>query len=434
MMDINDEKAFREFKKQYYIEQTYNLSFIFANNVTESLDDRANDTFFDDISTRFSTAIEIMDEEQDNVIYHHFPETVKQAGDFFVDAPIIENGKLLGYLRAYYDLDNQVASPAITTFEKVHAKQRLHIMELTFILLVTGSYIVAKLFSNPVKVVSDSARQVLNGDRELLVPKKGTLEMEQLAESVNALLIEFKNMENWRKQLLEDLTHELRTPITSVLTTMEAIVDGVYPSSKEVIADIYGQVDRLSRLIVNVQNLSEAESAQFTLHTKRIDIIDLVRGVYEGFQFVAKQKDIQLNLNYPNRPFKAVVDPDRYTQVITNIISNALRYTEERGTVEIGLEDVKEALIFYCSDNGIGISEEKQALVFNRFYRAEPSRSRENGGSGIGLNISNALAKAHGGSIHLESEYGVGSTFWFTIPVNSDGSELQNTEGNHGVK
>lgn len=418
---IHAEKEFVQYKKEYYTEQTYNMSYIFSMNIKNSLGSEENEALYKTMSQKFSTHIEFLNEDLNKVIYTPDKEDYeKDPALFYVDAPIFLNDETQGYLRAYYNLDNQVLSPALTRLQRNLQDQRALFVQIAIVLLIASAFVISKILARQVNESSISALQVLRGNREITLERRGTTEMKQLIDTVNGLLTEFNNMENWRKQMLEDLTHELRTPLTSVLTMLEAIIDGVYSAKKETMQEIYEEVDRLSRLIINVQNLSEAEGARFDLNIQKVNIVDLIKGIYDGFLFVAKQKEIKLQFKYANKPCIADVDPDRFIQIITNIISNALKYTPREGNVEIGLESNENEMVFYCLDNGMGISEENQLLVFNRFFRTDQSRSRESGGSGIGLNISKALVEAHEGEIGVESKLGEGSRFWVKLSVNNN--------------
>lgn len=417
---IYSDKQLWNYKIAYYTEQTYKMSYFLSSNIEGKLNEKENNRLYDELSTEFSTRYELLDKELEEIIYQAGLTNSGIEEPFHIEAPIILDGILLGYMRAHYDLDGQAISPSFVEYQKNIKSQRAFVTKATIIFLIICSFLVAKFLSIPIKATFAMTLKVLQGKRYVNVPQSGTLEMRYLVDSVNLVLVEFNNMEDWRKQMMEDLTHELRTPLTSVLLMMEAIIDGVYPTSKKNLQDIYQEVDRLSRLIFNVQNLSEAEGAKFRLNIEKINITPLIKSTYEGFLFVAKQKNIKMHFNHPNRPCVAEVDADRFIQVITNLISNALKYTPDGGKVEIGLDIYPEEFVLYCLDNGIGLSEEEQKLVFNRFYRVEKSRSRENGGSGIGLNISNALVQAHGWELGVQSEVDVGSRFWVAIPISNE--------------
>ncbi|WP_318615655.1 sensor histidine kinase [Sporosarcina sp. YIM B06819] len=415
---IYSDQQLKDYKMAYYTEQTYRLSSFLGSNIVGDLDEKENMTLFDNLAKSFSIRYEILDHQREEKIHETAFNTSTINNVSYVDAPIISNGKLLGYLRAYYDIKSLEMSPSLRKFQNSLDNQWRIVANVTMLVLIVSSLIIAKIYSKSMKPTVTSALTVLQGKRDIHVPKSGTLEMDYLVDSLNSVLVEFNNMENWRKQMMEDLTHEIRTPLTSVQLMMEAIIDGVYPTSTENLQKIYKEVDRLSRLILNVQDLSEAEGARFGLDITKVNIIPLIKGTYDGFLFVAAQKNIKLYLKLPNKPCVAELDADRFVQVITNLISNALKYTLEGGTVEIGVEINSDEIVFYCEDNGIGISEEDQILVFNRFYRVEKSRTSENGGLGIGLNISHALAQAHGWHIVIESKLAEGSKFSVKIPLN----------------
>ncbi len=282
-------------------------------------------------------------------------------------------------------------------------------------------FFVARKLSSTAEKVSHSAEKVLNGDREAFVPRKGSLELKRCIDAINSLLNEFNNQENWRKQMMQDLTHELRTPLTSVLSRLEAIIDGVYPLTQQNLNDIYNEIERLSRLVSNVQKLSEAEGARFKLNIKTVDISELVEGTFEGFLFMAKSKNITFRFQPPNRPCYARVDSDRMIQVVTNLISNAIKYTQVGGTVDVGIICDKNKIRLYCSDNGVGLSKEDIGLVFNRFYRTDESRENGKEGSGVGLSISKALIEAHGGTIRLRASVGGVQHFGLSLPKRQNG-------------
>lgn len=418
LISIYSKKEFLKYQESYYTEQAYTMGYVLNLSIDDDLNSKENRQLYRKLSKKYSMDIELLNEDLDEVIYPNEANHLIDQNDYYVEIPLISNGKMLGYLRAFYNLDDQFTSPSLMKFQSEMEKKYTLLLQVVIVLLVVTNFIVAKSIAKPKYQAAQKAQQILDGDRKLFIPSKGTTETKQLIHTINHLIIESNHMENWRKKMMEDLTHELRTPLTSMLMTMEAIIDGVYPKTEENLENIYNEMDRLSRLIINMQNLSEAERAGFKLNKQKVNVVQLIKGTYEGFLFVAKQKRIKMDFKYPMRPVNAVLDPDRFIQVITNIISNAFIHTEEDGAIEIGVEQHDHDLVFYCQDTGVGISEENQSLIFNRFYRTDQSRSRENGGSGIGLNISKTLIEAHGGEIGVDSRLGEGSRFWAKIPIN----------------
>lgn len=405
------------YKKEYFIEQAHNMVFFINEQIDDPLKLSENNNIFDRLTNEFSIPFDIYSKDLSSTIYQSEPHTPSDIETSVSDIPIIIDGVKYGYLKAYYDNQAPIISPGLAKYERAIEKLVLIVSIIIFTLLVIISFIASKYLAKPEENAAKSVDEVIKGNREVRIPRGGTTESRLIIDGINSVLIEFRNMENWRKQMMEDLAHELRTPLTSVLAIMEAMLDGIYPTNSKYLQEMYDEVDRLSRLLINVENLSEAESARFKLNLEEINLITLIKSTYGGFLFVAQQKNIDFHLNYPNRPCLVEVDPDRFIQVITNIISNALKYTPEGGIVEIGTVFLDNEVEFYCQDNGIGISEEEQQLVFNRFYRVEKSRSRQSGGSGIGLNVSQALAEAQGWDIGVSSELNVGSRFWVRIPL-----------------
>lgn len=411
-------REFEQYEEEYYTEQAYTLGYILNLMVTDDLASEENKQLYRSLSRKFVMRIELLTEDLDEVIYPTDQDRLLGESDNYVEMPIVTNGSVLGYLRVYYNMDSPFTSPALVKLRSETAKRERIIFEIIGVIVVIISFMTAFKVTKPMKISAQDAQKILNGDREERIPRRGSRELNQLIDTINGLSIESNQVEVLRIRMMEDLIHELRTPITSALMTMEAIIDGVYPNTTNNLEGIYNELDRLSRLIINMQKLSEAERAGLQLNIKETNIIQLVRGSYEGLLFLAQQKDIKMELKYPTRPMKADIDPDRFIQVITNIISNAITHTDIGGKIELGLDSDDEYFVFYCLDNGVGISEENQKLIFNRFYRTDKSRSRQNGGSGIGLNIASSLVQAHNGEMGVDSRLGEGSRFWVKLPIN----------------
>jgi signal transduction histidine kinase len=266
------------------------------------------------------------------------------------------------------------------------------------------------------KNVYDLANQISLGKRDITIPVKGPEEVRRLAATLNEMSKELKKQEDWRHHLMEDLAHELRTPLTSLLSQIEAIVDGVYEADNERMQDIYEELIRLSRLVNDLERLSEAEGARFTMNIRRTNMVQLAKRVYSNYLPVARSKSIKLNFESANVPCYAEVDRDKIVQVISNLVLNAIKYTPEGGKVTLGVDWNVNETIIYCEDNGMGISEQDLPYIFNRLYRADKSRSRFSGGVGLGLSIAKALVEAHDGKIEAESQLGKGSRFTVTLP------------------
>jgi histidine kinase len=222
-----------------------------------------------------------------------------------------------------------------------------------------------------------------------------------------------------RRQLIGDVSHELRTPLTAIKGSMEGLMDGVLPATQETYQQIHAEADRLNRLVDDLQELSRVEARAYPLDLRPVEVSALVQTVTKRLAPQAESKRITLDLDLaPSLPH-LLADEGRLVQVLTNLTGNALQYTPEEGRVTIAARRTDHEVQISVRDTGIGIPPEHLPQIFDRFYRADKSRSRRlGGGSGIGLTIARALVEAHGGRLWVESAgEGRGSTFVFSLPV-----------------
>jgi histidine kinase len=221
-----------------------------------------------------------------------------------------------------------------------------------------------------------------------------------------------------RRQLIGDVTHEMRTPLSAIKGYMEGLIDGVISATPETYNQVYAEADRLQRLVNDLQELSRVEAGTYQLKIESATPTLLVETVVNNFNRQFDEKGLILKHTYEANLPKVSVDKDRIVQVLTNLVGNALQYTPTGGVVTISVSRVKNEVNFEVTDTGIGISPEHLSLIFNRFYRTDKSRTRASGGSGIGLTIAQALVKAHHGRIWVKSAgEGEGTSIYFTLPI-----------------
>ncbi|MEK6221171.1 MAG: cell wall metabolism sensor histidine kinase WalK [Chloroflexota bacterium] len=243
-------------------------------------------------------------------------------------------------------------------------------------------------------------------------------ELGQLAISFNQMAENLEKTETLRRQLIGDVAHELRTPLTTIKGSMEGLIDGVLPSEIETFQQIYSEADRLQRLVHDLQELSRVEAGVFEMKPKPILVSELIDNVLHRLDLQFKEKGITIKANLSENLPKVLVDKDRITQVLINLIGNALQYTPSGGNVIIGQYIEGEMVFITISDTGVGIQTEQLSQVFDRFYRVDKSRSRAGGGSGIGLTIAKHLVEANGGNIWVQSlGQDHGSKFTFSLPI-----------------
>ena len=271
----------------------------------------------------------------------------------------------------------------------------------------------------PVRAMSSAAQRIADGRYAERVQVKGEDELAQLALRFNQMAEKLNQVEAMRRRLIGDVSHELRTPLTAIKGSMEGLIDGVLPPTEETYQQIHAEADRLNRLVDDLQELSRVEARAYELNIQPLDVSALVKTVAKRLAPQFETKHIALNLELaPDLP-PVRADEDRAVQVLTNLVGNALQYTPENGRVNISARRTGAEVLISVQDTGLGIAPEHLPHVFDRFYRADPSRSRRaGGGSGIGLTIARALVEAHSGRIWAESTgVGQGSIFTFTLPL-----------------
>ena len=288
---------------------------------------------------------------------------------------------------------------------------------------VLVAVVVSILFSRsivaPLRAMMSASQRIADGRYDERVSVSGSDELAQLAERFNRMAEQLERTETMRRQLIGDVSHELRTPLTAIGGYMEGLTDGVLPATPETFEQVRVEASRLSRLVDDLQELSRVEAGSYRLDVHPVTLSTLLETTVKrlSHQFDEKQVTLTRRLS-PDLP-PVLADEDRITQVLTNLLGNALAYTPAGGVVTVSAVKNGDKMLVSVKDNGLGIPAESLTHIFDRFYRVDKSRSRAaGGGSGIGLTIAKALVEAHGGRICAESPgEGQGSSFSFTLPV-----------------
>ncbi len=281
------------------------------------------------------------------------------------------------------------------------------------------SFFLSRRIVAPIRTLTDASQHIAEGQYAERVQVNGSDEIAQLAARFNQMATQLEQVESMRRQLIGDVTHELRTPLTSIKGYMEGLVDGVLPSTPETFDQIHREADRLSRLVDDLQELSRVEAKAYSLDIHPMTVSNLVQTTVKRLAPQARDKHIILHPNLPADLPPLQADEDRITQVLVNLVANAIQYTPVGGNVSITAARQADEIQISVKDTGVGIPPEHLANLFTRFYRVDKSRSRNaGGGSGIGLTIAKHLVEAHGGRIWAESKgEGQGSTFTFSLKV-----------------
>ena len=291
-----------------------------------------------------------------------------------------------------------------------------------FVIAVMVSIFISRRVVSPVQEMKLVSQQIADGHYDQRVDIPGSPqdadELGQLAISFNQMAEKLFQTENMRRQLIGDVSHELRTPLTAIKGSMEGLIDGILPSTPETFQNIYQEADRLQRLVADLQELSRVEAGAISLKLEPNNIAALIQAVTQRLQPQFEEKGIILVLDVPSPLPHVLIDEDRISQVLINLLGNALQYTPENGRVTLTARQTGKDLQISIQDSGVGIPAEHLPHLFTRFYRVDKSRSRAGGGSGIGLTIAKHLVESHGGRIWAESDgTDTGSTFTFTLPI-----------------
>lgn len=290
-------------------------------------------------------------------------------------------------------------------------------------LIVTGAILISLVLVRqriikPIRQMTQASLRIAEGNYHNRLPAYGSVELDELARTFNQMAAYLEDVEAQRVALIGNVAHELRTPLNNIRMTMEGLIDEVFAPDTETFLQIQHEVSRLQRLVVQLEQLSQAESGQIPLHLQTVNYGQLVTDVCERMEVQYDSKGVVLALECSDPLPLLSVDPDHITQVLVNLLGNALQYTPPAGRVNVQITAGSGTITTRIADTGIGIQPDDLSRIFERFYRADKSRSRSSGGNGIGLTIARQLVLAHGGTIGAESAgVGRGSVFTFTLPV-----------------
>ncbi|MEL7608242.1 MAG: ATP-binding protein [Bacillota bacterium] len=280
--------------------------------------------------------------------------------------------------------------------------------------LLLGAFM-AKRLTEPIAGVIETAGRIAKGDLgSRIAEKSSTREIAELTDSINSMAQELSGQELLRKQLTTDVAHELRTPLATLQSHMEAMIDGVWEPEQKRLVSCHEEILRLSKLVGELETLSRYDSESLELNKERFEISELIQRILLNFESGFQSKGVALE--FSGGEAFVVADRDKISQVLFNLISNALKYTPEGGKVRIEAKETPNEVSVCVSDTGIGIPESDLPYIFERFYRTDKSRSRATGGTGIGLTIAKSIIEAHGGTIAVESKTNRGSTFTVSLP------------------
>lgn len=288
---------------------------------------------------------------------------------------------------------------------------------ISIVFAAIAGIILAGKISVPVKAATRAAKDIAQGNYNNRINTDiCTMELSELGNAVNHMAESLDNQEMLRRRLTSDVAHELRTPVANVSSNIEAIIEGALEPTNERLSSCYNELERITGIITELEKLRQIEGENMILHIGHVDIYELAKEVKLIFENEMSKKNIRCDII--GEHIDVCVDKDKMSQVLNNLISNAVKYTDNYGNIQITVIQENENVVITVEDNGCGIDDNDIQYIFERFYRTDKSRNRSTGGAGIGLTITRAIVQLHGGTIHVESKKGVGSLFKVTIPAN----------------
>jgi signal transduction histidine kinase len=315
----------------------------------------------------------------------------------------------LGYHSPFYD--NESAQSFLSAFSRVFWGTSA----LFFAASVAIGLVMAGLIVRPIMTVTERTKRIAAGEYSGDFAETGAAEIDELSRSVDQLARSLETQYMLKKRMASAYSHEFRTPLTVLQSNLEAMIDGLWTPTKERLESLLAEIFRMSRMVSEVDNLVRAGNPESALEKTPSDLSLLAGSVLRGFEANIAAKGI--SLHFDGAPCPADVDRDKFSQIIVNLVSNALKYTDLGGNIWVRTYQNDGRAVLSVEDDGIGIAESDMPFIFEHLYRTDESRARDSGGNGIGLSVARAIAESHGGTIAAKSRPGKGSVFTVSIPA-----------------
>jgi signal transduction histidine kinase len=329
---------------------------------------------------------------------------------YVVSVPLAQAGEPTGILQIYYP--HTKGAKGIMHF----AHFQIYVPILIIAVLTA---LLSRLLTRPIRELRKATEKMSKGDFGIRVKVRSKDEIGQLAKTFNEMLQRLANFQKSRRELLADISHEIRSPLARIQSDAEILIDRKVGKEEreQHLQAICKEVKDIDKLVEDLSILSRLECDQLDLEVLPSSIQDVLSQEIPKFRVQLEKKDINLKQSIPENIPLVMMDTLRIGQVISNLLTNALRYTPKGGTVDIGLKRKDSMVEVWVKDTGPGIPQEELPYIFERFYRVDKSRSRISGGTGLGLAIAKYFVNAQGGYIRAESEVGKGTCITFSIPI-----------------
>ncbi len=429
-------EGFQVYSTQSGIIHAYELQPLFADYYTRNGSWRGIENFFSATGSPSPMGHEMMYQMNPAMLLYHYNLILADEDGTILLAP---NQQLVGRRLTQEALINGVpintATQRVGTLLAGSLENAFNPLEQAFLDSISRSILIASLIAAlaalivgalllrqltvPLRQLARATEQIASGNSGPgpRLPVYSQDELGQLSAAFNRMAARLDTSEQLRRQMTADIAHELRTPLTVIEGNLQAVLDGIYEPTPQMIASLHEESQLLSRIINDLRDLSLAEAGELRLNRQATDLRGLIRRVIAVFKPQLQHKKIQLVLDVPEESLIADCDSERIAQVLLNLLSNAQRYTPDGGKIHVRLVRQNEDALVSVSDTGPGIAPQDLPYVFERFWRADRSRARGSGGSGLGLAIAKQFIEAHGGRVWVESPPQQGTTFTFSLPL-----------------
>lgn len=350
---------------------------------------------------------------------------VKEDGSNVASAPIIVDGEKVGTVLVRVPGSETLLTKFDEDFRDKSYNAMIFAAVIALIIAMVMGAIFARTIAAPVKKITNAAKALKEGDYSARTGMTGSDEIARLGNMFDLMADSVESNRKLERRLVTDVAHELRTPLMAIQSTVEAMIDGVFKPDAERLETLNSEVQRLSRLVDALLKLSRLESRTKPIEQKKVDLTEMLSSVVQTHQ--AYIHDAGLNLEFEYDPHVYVFgDADLLRQATANLISNAVRYTPEGGTITIMARKGDLMGQIVVKDTGIGLTPEEAKLVFQRFWRADSGRARATGGLGIGLSVVKEIVEQHNGWVRIEGRPNEGACFTIYIPLYSENSRKRN--------
>lgn len=339
--------------------------------------------------------------------------------DFKQGEPIVVQDETVGYVLAGSMINQKMNAVDTRMLATINRTLTLSALVATLLILIIGVLLLGKLLS-PLTHITSAAKKLASGDYKARTGVDSSDEIGNLALQFDEMAHSIEGAEEWKRRIIADTAHELRTPAALLLGRLEMMKDGIYPTDEDQLHSLYLVAQNFSHLISDMQKLASMEGGAVSLEKEGGDLIAFSQNQINLFLPEAHKKSITLDLKVikaKGNKINIELDWNKLDQVLKNLISNGIRHTPEGGSLVLSLSENEKWVKLCVSDSGPGIPKDERIQIFDRFYRLDSSRNRDKGGYGLGLAISRAITEAHGGRIYVDSSDLGGAAFCVELPM-----------------